>query len=90
MYESIYLQFTYQCVEYEYQKVPGGFLKLTKYIMNPVDYIKEVQAEMTHVKWPTRKTTLYFTIVVIVVSILTALYLGFFDLIFSRILGLFL
>ena len=58
--------------------------------MNLVTYIKEVQAELTHVKWPTRRTTLYFSIVVVIISIITALYLGLLDYIFSAILGLFL
>jgi len=58
--------------------------------MNLINYINEVRSEMTHVKWPTRKTTTYFSIVVIVVSILTALYLGLLDYIFSAILGLFI
>jgi len=58
--------------------------------MNLINYVKEVQSEMTHVKWPTRQTTLYFSIVVVIVSILTALYLGLLDYIFSTILGLFI
>ena len=58
--------------------------------MNLVNYFKSVQAEMTHVKWPTRKTTMYFSIVVITVSLLTALYLGLLDVIFSRIIELFI
>jgi preprotein translocase subunit SecE len=58
--------------------------------MNIIEYIKSVQAEMTHVKWPTRKTTLYFSYVVIAVSIFTALYLGGLDYIFSTIIKLFI
>ena len=57
--------------------------------MNLVNYIRSVQNEMTHVKWPSRKTTTYFTLVVIIVSVLTALYLGLLDVIFSRIIQLF-
>jgi len=58
--------------------------------MNLFNYIGEVQTEMSRVKWPTRKTTLYFSLVVIIVSIATALYLGLLDYIFSSVLGLFL
>lgn len=58
--------------------------------MNIATYLKSVQAELTHVKWPTRKTTLYFSIVVVIVSIITALYLGLLDYVFSSILGLFI
>jgi len=45
---------------------------------------------MTHVKWPTRKTTTYFSIVVIAVSLLTALYLGLLDVVFSKVIELFI
>lgn len=58
--------------------------------MNLATYLKEVQAELTHVKWPTRRTTLYFSIVVVVISIITALYLGLLDYVFGAILGLFI
>ena len=49
-----------------------------------IDYLKEVRAEMDHVKWPTRKQTIYFTIAVLLVSLVIAYYLGFLDYVFSR------
>lgn len=51
-----------------------------------VNYIKDTREEMTHVSWPTRRQSLSFTAVVIVVSIATAAFLGFFDYLFSLIL----
>lgn len=47
------------------------------------NYLQEVRAEMRHVSWPTRKQAVIYTIVVIVLSLLTAGYLGLWDYIFS-------
>jgi len=46
-------------------------------------YIKESFGEIKHVKWPTRKETIIYTVSVIVIAILVAYYLGLFDLIFT-------
>jgi preprotein translocase subunit SecE len=51
-----------------------------------IDYFKEVRAELKHVSWPTRTQTLVSTGVVIGVSLLTALYLGLWDYLFSHII----
>ncbi len=51
-----------------------------------VNYIKDTRAELVHVSWPTRRQAIVFTVVVIVISIITAVFLGFFDYIFSLIL----
>lgn len=51
--------------------------------MKIIDYIKDTKGELKHVAWPTKKQTMWFTVVVIVVSLLTAFFLGFFDFIFS-------
>lgn len=50
-----------------------------------VDYVKETRAELKHVSWPSRRQATIFTIVVIVISLLTALYLGAFDYLFSQL-----
>lgn len=55
-----------------------------------IDYIKETREELKHVSWPTRRQAVAFTIGVIVISLLAALYLGFFDFIFSLILKKFI
>ncbi|HEV8666298.1 MAG TPA: preprotein translocase subunit SecE [Candidatus Paceibacterota bacterium] len=47
------------------------------------NYLKEVRAEMKHVSWPSRNQTIVFTVVVIGVSLFTALYLGAWDYLFS-------
>ena len=51
-----------------------------------MNYLKEVQGEMKHVSWPTRQQTIVYTVLVIGVSIATALYLGLWDYIFSEII----
>jgi preprotein translocase subunit SecE len=45
-------------------------------------YINETKAEMKHVTWPTRKQTITYSIVVIVLSLVVSAYLGLFDSIF--------
>ncbi len=51
-----------------------------------LNYIKDVRAELKHVTWPTRMQTVLYTIIVILVSVGTAVYLGLFDYLFSLIL----
>ncbi len=50
------------------------------------NYIKDTKGELTHVSWPTRKQAVAFTVIVILVSLFTAFFLGFFDYIFSLII----
>ena len=56
--------------------------------MNIINYLNETKAELKHVSWPTRRQTIFFTITVIALSILTGLLLGLFDFIFNAILKL--
>ncbi|MCK5591959.1 MAG: preprotein translocase subunit SecE [Candidatus Pacebacteria bacterium] len=55
--------------------------------MNLINYLKETKEELKHVSWPTQKQITNFTILVIIISIFIALFLGFFDAIFMRVLG---
>ena len=48
------------------------------------EYLKETRAELKHVIWPSGSQTLYYTLIVIVLSVLIAYYLGIFDFIFSK------
>lgn len=52
-------------------------------------YLKDTRGEFKHVSWPTSKQTIVFTLLVIVISLLTAAFLGFFDFIFTNILNKF-
>ncbi len=48
------------------------------------EYIKETKGELKHVNWPTRKQTLYYTLIVVVLSVIVAYFLGLFDYLFSQ------
>lgn len=49
-----------------------------------INYLKDTRGELRHVSWPTRTQTIVFTVVVIGISILTSVYLGVFDYLFTR------
>ncbi len=46
----------------------------------------KTQTELKHVSWPTRNQAIVFTVVVILVSIIVSLFLGFFDFLFKTAL----
>ncbi len=46
-------------------------------------YFKEVKSEMSKVTWPTRKETTHYTLIVIGISFVVALFLGGFDYLFT-------
>ncbi len=52
-----------------------------------IEYVKEVRAEMKNVTWPTRRQAIFFTLAVILVSLIVAYYLGALDKVFSLGLG---
>lgn len=54
--------------------------------MSLLKYLQETQAELKFVKWPTQTQTIIYTILVITISALTALYLGVFDHLFTNVL----
>lgn len=51
-----------------------------------IQYIKDTKAELEHVKWPTRREAVSFTLMVFFVSIATAIVLGFFDYLLSLVI----
>ncbi len=53
-------------------------------------YIRETKSELSSVNWPTQRQSILFSIVVVIVSVATAAFLGFFDFVFSKILNLFI
>lgn len=57
--------------------------------MNLFNYIREAKGEVKHVTWPTKKQTSAYTILVIIISVAIALYLGLFDHIFTSIINKF-
>ena len=50
------------------------------------NYLKETIAEMSHVTWPTTKQAIVYTVLVIVVTVLVAALLGYFDHLFSGLI----
>ena len=48
------------------------------------EYIKETKGELKHVIWPSKNQTFYYTLIVVVLSIIVAYYLGIFDYIFGQ------
>lgn len=48
------------------------------------EYFKETKTELKHVIWPNRRQTIYYTIIVVVLSVLIAYFLGIFDFIFLQ------
>lgn len=48
------------------------------------EYIKETRGELKHVIWPSKNQTFYYTLIVIVLSVVVAYFLGVFDWIFGQ------
>ncbi len=48
------------------------------------EYFKNTKTELKHVIWPSRNQVFFYTLMVIVASVLVAYYIGFFDGVFSR------
>ena len=51
------------------------------------NYLKATAAEMKQVKWPTRQQAVFYSALVIVISAITALYVGAFDFAFSQVIS---
>lgn len=54
--------------------------------MQFIEYIKESKGELAHVTWPTRNQAIAFTVLVVVFSVLTSIYLGAFDTLFTTLM----
>lgn len=55
----------------------------------PTTFLKEVRLELKKVTWPTRQETIHYTLMVIVISAVTAAFLGGIDFILQYILNTF-
>jgi preprotein translocase subunit SecE len=66
---------------------PKGLFLITKNIMGLIEYIKDTKGEMKHVSWPTKKQAFSYTLLVILISVLVAFFLGIADFSFSKLLG---
>lgn len=54
--------------------------------MKLIEYIKETRAEMRHVIWPKTSVAVTYTVLIIILCILVALLLGFFDYLFGLLI----
>ena len=50
-----------------------------KYIMQIVNFFKEVKAELDKIVWPTREQTIRYSILVIIVAVASGAFLGGLD-----------
>ena len=67
--------------------IKQGFeIKSMKLVAKPVNFLKEVKVQLSKVAWPTRKELIGATGVVIVITLLAAIFIGVVDLVLSRIL----
>ena len=55
-----------------------------------LNYFRATRGELKHVSWPTQKQTTIYTLLVIILSIVTAIYLGLLDSALAKILGIIL
>jgi preprotein translocase subunit SecE len=60
------------------------------FLQKAINFLKESKTELKKVKWPTLKETLQYTLVVIIISLVVAAYLGGLDYIFSFFLRKFI
>jgi preprotein translocase SecE subunit len=54
-----------------------------------IKYLKETSAELKHINWPKRKQALVYTILIVLISLFVAAYLGLFDWLFTSFVKLF-
>lgn len=52
--------------------------------LSPIKFIKESRDELHKVAWPSRQTTIRYTIIVVAASVIVGLVIGGLDFAFSR------
>jgi len=55
-----------------------------------ITFLKEVRHELSKVSWPTKSQTVQYTIVVVAISLATAVFLGLLDFMFEWLLNKFI
>ncbi len=58
--------------------------------MGIINYLRDTKAELRHVTWPTKQETVNYTIIVLLISIGTGIFLGILDFVFRAALGRFI
>jgi len=56
--------------------------------MKILSYLKQVKTEGKKINWPTRRDTIKYSLLVVGISLIVALFLGGLDLVFKEILKL--
>jgi preprotein translocase SecE subunit len=67
---------------------PAGLFYLPN-LMAILTYLKHVREEMSHIVWPSNRTALAHTLVVILIALAIALIVGVLDYFFAGIVGKF-
>ncbi len=49
-----------------------------------IKYFNDTASEMKQVSWPTQKQSIFYTILVLIITLVVALYIGAFDYVFSQ------
>ena len=55
--------------------------------MSFIQYLRDTKAELSRVSWPSKRQTMIYTALVVLVSLFMAIYLGIFDYLFTNILS---
>ena len=66
--------------------MPSGTKKL-KFVGLTKTFFREVRMELKKVTWPTRKETLAATVMVIILSVVVAFFLGILDVALAKLVG---
>lgn len=56
--------------------------------VKPLVFLKEVQTELKKVDWPKKDQATRLTLIVVGISVLTAVFLGGFDFFFTKLMAL--
>lgn len=54
---------------------------------SPFTYLKHVREEFTHIVWPSSRTAVAHTLVVIIIAVAIALLVGLLDFVFSSVVS---
>jgi len=72
------------------QAARKGCFKNMKLVSLITNYLKGVNTELKKVNWPTKQETTKYTLIVIGVSLVVAIFLGSLDFLFTWIIGKFI
>jgi preprotein translocase SecE subunit len=67
-------------------KPRGAFKNGSTMITSLISYFKGVAQELTHVRWPSQRLSIAYTVLVIMLSIVLAAYTGVLDTIFTTLI----